>query len=331
MKLNRLVFCCALFLPLLAFADATEDITLTDGTEYKDVVVLRVEKYGIVVQTSDGVQTLPMSLVPKEVQLVHPYIPPQTPTPAPLPTPVLTPVATPTPQPTATPPVSEKTHGQGDNNFLGGMDDSCAPFIKAAVAIFLPFFALLLVAWFAAVGLFASAARRKKQAEFDTANAQQFQTAYMDFFAIWKLWEHYLDHGENELPDHGEYEIPHASRWELLTRIFIAEGSIDAVFLKLTAARKLTPATIEMLGRFRQGFHTLGQAIKTNKPMPWKDAEHPDYLVFKRLATSVAALISGETLGTQALDMRADAFRQITSGRWERTWSSDSSNPTTAA
>jgi hypothetical protein len=175
--------------------------------------------------------------------------------------------------------------------------------------------------------LIALCARRRKQAEFDASNARQFHTAYMDFFAIWKLWNHYLDHGENELPDHGEYEIPHASRWELLTRTYIAEGTIDAVFLKLTAARRLPPGEIEMLGRFRQGFQTLGNAIKSNKPLNWKDPEHPDYLVFKRLASSVAILINGESVGAQAADLRADAFRQITSGRWERAWSSESSHP----
>ena len=131
----------------------------------------------------------------------------------------------------------------------------------------------------------------------------------------------------HELPDHGEYEIPHASRWELLTRTYIAEGSLDAIFLKLASVRKLTPVAIEQLGRFRQGFQTLGEAIKNNKPLSWKDAEHPDYLVFKRLASSTAMLIGGENPGPQAADRRADAFRQITSGRWERSWSSESTHP----
>lgn len=328
MKLTPIIFCSLLLLllPHSSFADTTEDITLTDGTEYKNVVVMRVEKDGIVVQTADGVQKLPMALVPKEVQLVHPYVPPSTPPPPSTATPVSTPRETPKPQ-LSTPASALDTTGKpAAGHGMGFMDDSCEPFIKGAVAIFVSLAAALIVAWFIASRLIASCARRQKQKEFDTANAQQFHTAYMDFFAIWKLWNHYLDHGENELPDHGEYEIPHASRWELLTRTYIAEGTLEAVFLKVTSARKLTPASIELLGRFRQAFHTLGQAITSNKPLNWKDAEHPDYLIFKRLASGAAAIIAGETLGAQATDLRSDAFRQITSGRWDKTWSSESSN-----
>ena len=107
----------------------------------------------------------------------------------------------------------------------------------------------------------------------------------------------------------------------------VAEGAMEALFLKLTAARRLSPGEIELLGRFRQAFQTLGLAIKNNKPLTWKDPEHPDYLVFKRLASGAAVVISSEKLGTQAADLRADAFRQITSGRWERSWSSESSHP----
>ena len=326
MKFTPLVFCALLLLPVLSFA---EDITLTDGTEYKDVEVIRVEKDGIVVQTTDGVVKLPMDLVPKEVQLVHPYIPPATPTPATTPQ---EPMETPTPAPPKTLSANELTGTNSNGGPFAGQKvlvfgDSCKFFTKAAVAGFLVSIATLLPCWFIAARLIAGWSLRRKKREFDTANAQQFHTAYMDFFAIWKLWHHYLDHGENELPDHGEYEIPHASRWELLTRTYIAEGSIEAVFLRLSSARRLAPDTIELLGRFRQGFQTLGQSIKNNKPMPWKDPEHPDYLVFKRLASSVAVLINGESLGPKAADLRADAFRQITSGRWERTWSSDSSQP----
>jgi hypothetical protein len=104
----------------------------------------------------------------------------------------------------------------------------------------------------------------------------------------------------------------------LLTRARLAEGSLDALLLRITADRKLTPEQVELLGRFRLAFQALGDAIANNKPLNWHDTEHPDYLVFRRLASGVALLITGETLGLQAADQRADAFRQITSARWER-------------
>jgi hypothetical protein len=326
MKFTPLIFCALFLLPILSLA---EDITLTDGTELKDVTVIRVEKDGMMIQTGEGVEKYPMSLIPQEVQLVHPYVPPGTPSPAPTPE---EPKETPAPQPAKVQPTPDvsgtnpENAGPAGGRAMGHWDDSCKLFVKASVAAFLSLLGALLVGWFIAGRLIANRAQREKQREFDSSNAQQFHTAYMDFFAIWKLWNHYLDHGENELPDHGEYEIPHASRWELLTRTYIAEGSLEAVFLKLSATRKLSPSSVELLGRFRQGFETLGLAIKNNKPLPWKDHEHPDYLVFKRLASSVAVLINGENLGAQATDLRADAFRQITSGRWERSWSSESAH-----
>lgn len=333
MKLTPLVLWTLLLLPIAASAD---DFSLTDGREYKDVTVTRVDPDGIEVMTNDGVEKLPFSLLSKEVQLAYPYKGPTTPTPSPTPdmdaqimaleakdAAAAKAAATPQPVFSGTGPQTFDYHATGHTNgrLLG--------LLAGGGVAFLVLVATLLVASFIARRLIKCCALRQKQREFDSTNSQQFNTAYLDFFAIWKLWNHYIEHGENELPDHGEYEIPHATRWELLTRIYIAEGSVDAVFLKLSSTRKLSPGAIEMLGRFRQAFHSLGVAIKNNKPLGWKDAEHPDYLVFKRLASGVALLISGEELGAQASDMRADSFRQITSNRWERSWGSESSHPST--
>ncbi len=152
------------------------------------------------------------------------------------------------------------------------------------------------------------------------------------FFAIWKLWNHYIEqHGEAaELPDHGEYEIPPCHPLGAADPgVYCGGLGGCGVSSKISSARKLAPGEIETLGRFRQAFHALGLAIKTTKHWHGKTREHPDYLVFKRLASGVAVLINGENLGAQAADVRADSFRQITSNRWERSWSSESSHPST--
>ena len=316
MKLTPLVLWTLLLLPIAAFAD---DFSLTDGREYKDVTVTRVEQDGIVVMSNDGVEKLPFSLLSKEVQLAYPYKGPSTPTPNPTPDMDAQIMALEkhdaeaAAKATPTPDLSGSTAQAAEAAARKGHYGRLCELLAAGVVAFFVLCTTLLVGSCFAKRLIKFCALRQKQREFDTANTQQFQAAYMDFFAIWKLWNHYIEqHGESELPDHGEYEIPHATRWELLTRAYIAEGSVDAVFLKISSARKLTPGAIELLGRFRQAFHALGLAIKNNKPLGWKDAEHPDYLVFKRLASGVAVLISGEDLGAQAADMRSDSFRQIT-------------------
>lgn len=324
MKISPLAILLSLLTPALAFAD---NFTLTDGREYHDVTVTRVDQDGIVVMTQDGVEKLPFNLLPKEVQLVYPY---KAPGAAPTPAPEVMPEATPTPEakpatpaPTIAPAPVEQTEEQQDSRseFRRGV---ILLMLGKALLAFLVLTTALAVAGCIAKRVVAAAAMRFRQREIDSANAAHFYGSYADFFSIWKLWNHYLDVAESDLAEHGSHEVPHASRWDLLARVHAAEGHLESLFLKLSSARKLLPEEVELLGRFRTAFQALGQAIHANKPLPWRDAEHPDYLVFKRLASSVALLISDEKVGLNTLDQRADAFRQITSARWERSWTSES-------
>jgi hypothetical protein len=54
------------------FAD---DFKLTDGREYKGVTVTRAEPDGIMVMTDSGIEKIPFSLLPKEVQTKYGYDP----------------------------------------------------------------------------------------------------------------------------------------------------------------------------------------------------------------------------------------------------------------
>ena len=161
---------------------------------------------------------------------------------------------------------------------------------------------------------------RQKLREFDTANLKQFHSAYADFFAVMKLWNHCVEHNEDELPSAGEYELPHATRWELLTRAYMVESSLEAIFLKLSSTWNLAPVEVELLGRFRQAIHTLGTSIKNNKPLNWDSTDQGEYLIFNRLASSIARLIGGESATAKTSEQHAEAFRQITSSRWQRIW-----------
>jgi|GEM_PF-1873981 len=340
MKFKIFVLWVCVLIPLAGFAD---DFSLSDGREYKGVTVSRVEADGIVVLTDDGVEKLPFSLLPKEAKETYPYIPKPTPPPAATMAPA--PAASmpaggensvpssiePNPQLIATPVANDS--GIPVPISQPGLFGTMSPFekkavtlyladllIKACIALAVLVFALF-VASFLVRRLLAKRSLQQKQTAFDAANAREFQSAYMDFFAIWKLWDHYLDHNENALPDHGEHEVPHATRWELLARAYMAESTLESIFLKLACEGLLEPDEMEILGRFRRAFQTLGEAIKNNKPLAWNDPEHTEYLAFKRLATSVSLLIDGDASAPNAAASSADMLRQITSNRWERSWS----------
>jgi hypothetical protein len=324
-------------LTLAPLALMAEDFSLSDGREYKGVSVTRVEPDGIVVITQDGVEKLPFTLLPKEVQDAYRSLVQQKNIPSPFtdkgsavdggtPAPQLKPQPAQTPASAPAGGVTQATaNGSGAGTGVARHETQVsqgAAYLKLGIEAALGLLLLLVaqaMGWFILSSLLTGWACRQRQKEFEFGNVRDFHAAYSDFIAIWKLWNHYLERHDSDLPDdHGDYEFPHAERWELLTRAYMAEGNIESTFLKLASAHNLTPDEIEMLGRFRQGFQLLGEAIRGNKPFAWHDPDHPDYLIFKRLASCIATLISSEDPGSQVLDQRADAFRQITSNRWEQ-------------
>jgi len=308
------------FLPLLSFAD---DFSLSDGREFKGVTVSRVEKDGVVVITEDGVEKLPFSLLPKEARDQYPYVPPPTPPPQPTAPPAAAPAQTGTdttqsalqtsPSPAAKPLISLPATVASTIKQTGIPPRDYLAIALRTVLAFLVALATLGCAAFIIKRLLDYWQTRQKLREFDTANLKQFQAAYADFFAVMKLWNHCVEHNEDELPSAGEYELPHATRWELLTRAYMVESSLEAIFLKLSSAWNLSPVEIELLGRFRQAIHTLGNSIKNNKPLKWDSADQGEYLIFNRLASSVTRIIGGENAAAKTSEQHAEAFRQITS------------------
>ena len=327
MKSTTALLLATVFFPLLSFAD---DFSLSDGREYKGVTVSRVEKDGVVVITDDGVEKLPFSLLPKEAKDLYPYVPSPTPAPQPTAPPANVPAQTGTdtaqPPPQTSPAPATKPLISLPATVASTIKQTGIPprdyltiILRTVFALFIAL-ATLGCAAFIVKRLLDYWQTRQKSREFDTANLKQFHSAYADFFAVMKLWNHCVEHNEDELPSAGEYELPHATRWELLTRAYMVESSLEAIFLKLSATWNLTPVETELLGRFRQAIHTLGNSIKSNKPLKWESADQGEYLIFNRLASSVARLIGGENATAKTSEQHAEAFRQITSPRWERIW-----------
>jgi hypothetical protein len=153
---------------------------------------------------------------------------------------------------------------------------------------------------------------RQKQREYDMAAAREFQRLYGEFFAVWKLWNYHLKSPAGA----GD------PRSELLSRACTAEGSVESLFVRLASSRALTEEQARTLGRFRQGYQLLRQAIRDNRPLAWRSSAHPEYVAFKTLATEVALIIASELpLSGAVVKARAASLLRITSNEWEQTWS----------
>jgi len=155
----------------------------------------------------------------------------------------------------------------------------------------------------------------QRRKELDLETAQSFHKLYGEFFAIWKLWNYYIR-------DIGSEAFPEASRWEILNRACAAEGSVESLFVRLSSERNLSSSDVELLGKFRQAYQQLREAIRDNEALKWDWHTHPEYLAFKNLGAKVAFLILSENYrkSTKGIDV-SNALQQITDNQWEHNWS----------
>jgi len=152
---------------------------------------------------------------------------------------------------------------------------------------------------------------RQKRREFQLSASQQFYSAYGEFFAVWKLW--------NRLkPDDISRD---ERRWELHKRAAAAEAIIEGTLVKLSCELILEDHQLEVLGKFRQSFQHLREAIHQDVAMGWTSSEHPNYKAFKDLTVRVAAILSADWLDhPPTSDKAAGQLLRITSNIWSDTW-----------
>ena len=151
---------------------------------------------------------------------------------------------------------------------------------------------------------------RQKRRELDLAAVRNFHALYGEFFASWKLWNYLIR-------DVGAEHLNGGTRWDILKRACEAEGRLEALLVGLSCDRSLSDPEVKVLGRFRQLYQCLRQAIRDNHPLRWDSSDHPDYVAFKELAPEIALLIVGvDGTGRQA-DDAARTVRRITSNQWE--------------
>jgi hypothetical protein len=127
----------------------------------------------------------------------------------------------------------------------------------------------------------------QKRRELELAAATKLYELYGEFFAVSKLWAAY----KNETITTQELKLCPDIRRELLNRAAAVEGGLEALLVQLASERELEKESETLpaqLGRFRQSFQRLREAIRENKALGWTSSDHPEYLTFKRLSCLVA-------------------------------------------
>ncbi len=171
----------------------------------------------------------------------------------------------------------------------------------------------ILLAWLVGHRLSAYWAERQKRREVVLTATNEFYKLYGEFFAVWKLWNYSIDQVEDSTS--GE------RRWKLHERAAAAEASMESMMVNLASERVLTEDQVATLGRFRQAYQSLREAIAVGKKLSWYFDEHPEYLAFKRLAAGVARLVSAaDGISAPKVERAQEALRVITSNQWESNW-----------
>jgi hypothetical protein len=172
----------------------------------------------------------------------------------------------------------------------------------------------LVLTWFLGSRITASWAERQKRREFELALANAFYDHYGEFRAVWRSWNLAL---EESTKNSEEFEKRSAT---LLDRASIAEGGLEAVLLKVASERLLKKTDQRDLGNLRQAFQVLRERIQEKCPISYGSSEDPDYLEFKRLATHLGTLLASRAYNQPTPTDAYEAFREITSNKYEYRW-----------
>jgi hypothetical protein len=141
----------------------------------------------------------------------------------------------------------------------------------------------LLLTWLVGQRVLSFWEAKKKRKELDIALVVQFQNLYGEYKIVWRLWKIF------QASDH-VFSSPDHTRWNLIERATRAEGSIEAMLLKLAVERELVHEEIRALGLFRQAYQSLREGILDSESLdyPW---DSPEYLLFNELSIEVAHIL----------------------------------------
>jgi hypothetical protein len=161
----------------------------------------------------------------------------------------------------------------------------------------------------------------QKQRELQLQAAARFYQLYGEFFGIWKIWTAFKS---GKVPEGS----PPNGRAELYRRACAAEGEMEAVLVRLVVEFRLDPPQVEALGKFRQGYQSLREAIRSDRDVGWHSASHPEYAAFKRLACSVASMLTRQAgPDMPSAGEAAAALQEVTANKWEEVWANVTEDP----
>jgi len=172
----------------------------------------------------------------------------------------------------------------------------------------------VLLAWLVGHKLSAMWAERQKSRELAILAANEFYRIYGEFFAVWKLWNSLRKRGIARKSGLGDDR----NRLQLLERATRAEGSMEALLVKLSTERRLSVHDIRNIGEFRQLFQLLRPAIRRGVSIGWNKSDHPQYVAFKERACAMASIIaSADRFSLPDPKTAGVALLAMTSNRWE--------------
>jgi hypothetical protein len=136
----------------------------------------------------------------------------------------------------------------------------------------------------------------KKRRALELEALAHFYSLYGEFFAVWKLWSVYTGKETYLLGS----ERDSKARWDILRRAADVEGGLESIMVRLTQEKSLDEQQVTDLACFREAYQCLREAIRSDSQLQWWNTPHGDegfaqYSAFKRLASTVASLLSTES------------------------------------
>jgi hypothetical protein len=178
---------------------------------------------------------------------------------------------------------------------LGGMLQMSDIFAVATVKAIPTLLAALItlgLGWLLGNGIASLWEEVKKRRALELDALGRFYELYGEFYAVWKLWSIYKK--KSEYPS---IERDPKAVWGLLERAAKVEGGFESLLIRLTQERRLEPADIDQLARFREAYQSLRESIRVDETLHWRaDPTQGEpaqrYEQFKRLASHLASLLS---------------------------------------
>jgi hypothetical protein len=197
----------------------------------------------------------------------------------------------------------------------------------------------LILGWVVGTGITSRWESVKKRRALELEALANFYCLYGEFFAVWKLWSVRKKNASHLV---GHERDPKAE-WDILRRAADVEGGLESIMVRLTQERTLSKQQLRDLACFREAYQCLREAIRSDVELRWWNQPHRDegfaqYCAFKRLASTVASLLSAEShrlfrkpVAPTAADAMQNLAESTDSAQFRTSWWKDHASKNPAA